>query len=191
MLGIMVVLLGVMLIDYAKNNRQFSARLHRVVPSAYQETMTFSAPVQHDEDGYTMQGAVRKIENITAGAAVEVSCGKQTYSGYLERLEPAFDGIYYATVKVECPSPQKTATALIRGNVHHDVLFVPKDCVTTDENGQEVVFVVQKGYAMLRRIKTGALQKEGELEILQGVFPMEEVVISPSDIRTGDRVLSR
>ncbi len=191
-LGIIVVFMGIAIFDYQTNHRYFSADLHTVTVDTHQEQMEFSAPILRMNSGYLMSGAVRKIDNITVGATANVSCQGNTYEGTLCRLEPTFDGIYYASVSVDKinQEPKDTATAVILGNIRQNVMFVPEECVQKDSNGQDVVFVVQNGYAMKRNVKKGTLLREGQVEILQGLFPAETIIISPENIRTGDRILS-
>ena len=62
------------------------------------------------------------------------------------------------------------------------------ECLLTDEKGQDAVFVVQDGYAMLRNVQTGPLPKEGNVHIESGLFAAETVIISPQNIRAGDRI---
>ena len=182
-----------MIYDYQTNNRSCSATLYTVKATAHQEKMSFSAPIKQIGNLYLMSGAVKKIENVTTGAASEVTVDGDTYQGYLWRLEPTFDGIYYATVSVTGlqNEPENFATAVIYGNIRQDFIFVPKECLFTDETGQDAVFVVQDGYAMLRRVVTGPLLQGGKKQISHGIFPQETLILSPQNIRTGDRVLPR
>ncbi len=186
-----LVMLGIMSWDYHQNNRSAHARLHTVSVSVYQEQMKFSAPVQQQGTLYLMSGAVRKIDNITPGAVATVSHQGNTYRGTLIRLDPAFDGIFYATVSVEGMKQRSNedATAVILGNLRQDVMFVPTECLITDEAGQDAVFVVQNGYAALRKVQTGDVPNNGMQQILEGLFPSETIIISPQNIRTGDRIL--
>ncbi len=181
---------GVLWWDYAHNNRIFYAKLHTVTLSSYQEEMRFSSPVTKHENLFLMSGSVRKIDNISVGAVATVTVGGSTYNGTLWRLEPTFDGIYYATVFIDGLKqiPKEDATAVILGNLRQNVILIPKECLTTDQAGQDAVFVVQNGYAALRRVRTADVSKNEMQQILEGVLPSETLIISPAKIRTGDRI---
>lgn len=184
--------IGALWWDYVHNNRTCYADLHTVTLSSYREEMKFSAPVTRQGKHFLMSGSVRKIENVSVGAVATVTVGNRTYEGILQRLEPTFDGIYYATVFVEDMKavPEENATAVILGNLRQNVILIPKECLITDQTGQDAVFVVQNGYAALRRVRTGDVPKNEMQQILEGVLPSETLVISPAKIRTGDRILS-
>lgn len=186
------VILTAMIWDYQTNNRSVSAELHTVCRTDYQEEMSFTAPIFQYGNLYLMSGAARQIDNIYAGATATVTCKGNTYPGYLWRLKPTFDNISYATVSVTGVKtlPKENATAVIKGSIRRNLIFVPKECLVTDEMGQDAVFVAQDGYAMLRKVELGTLSKEGELQIVNGLFAGEKLVISPKNIRTGDRVLA-
>ena len=190
--GITILTLTVLVTDYQNNHRCFVAKLHTVSHSTHQEQMSFSSPIKQQGSVYLMSGAVRKIENITVGARATVFSGNSTYLGYLVRLEPVFDGIFYATVMVEDFAAPKnsTATAVIDGNIQRNLIFIPKQCLTTNPSGQVAVFVVQNGYAMLRKVTTGTLTQDGNMQITHGIFPKEKLIISPQNIRTGDLIFS-
>jgi len=186
------VILTAMIFDYQTNNRSVSAKLHTVLVSVYQEEMSFTAPILQYDNLYLMSGAARQIDNIYEGATAAVTCNGKTYQGYLWRLEPTFDNISYATVSVTGVKklPKGNATAVIKGSIRRNLMFIPKECLTTNEMGEDAVFVVQNGYAMLRRVELGTLPKEGQQQIVNGLFPAEKLIISPQNIRTGDRVFS-
>jgi len=181
---------GILWWDYSHNDRISYARLHTVSVGSYQEQMEFSAPVIQVENRFLMSGAVRKIDNITVGAIATVTVENQTYEGSLCRLEPTLDGICYATVLVEglTTVPKENATAVILGNLRQNVIFVPQECLVTDEAGQPAVFVVKEGYSMLRRVQPGHLSQTGQTHIEQGLFPQEQLIVSPEKIRSGDRI---
>lgn len=189
----LLVMIGVLVYDYGVNNRCSAANLHRISLCDYQEEMQFSAPIQRQGNLYLMSGAVRKIDNVTVGAVAGVSCNKNTYEGYLWRLEPTFDGIYYVTVSVTGiqEEPPGLATATLAGNIRRNLIFIPEECLVTDEFGQDGVFVVYDGYAMLRQVEKGTLSKEGKIQIQKGLFQYETVIVAPHNIRTGDRILPR
>ncbi len=183
---------GVLWWDYAHNNRISYASLHTVTLTSYQEEMRFSSPVRKQGNLFLMSGSVRKIENISVGAVATVTIGDNTYKGTLWRLEPTFDGIYYATVSVDGLQkiPKEDATAVILGNLRQNVMAIPQECLTTDQSGRDAVFVVQNGYATLRSVQTGDVLNDQTKQILEGVLPSETLIISPQKIRTGDRILS-
>ena len=187
-----LVLLGISVVDYLKNNQSVSALLHTVSVTPYREQISFSAPIRQYENLYLMSGAVRKIDKVAIGDVAAVSLNDRTYEGYLWRLDPLSDGFYYATVSVTnlTAEPKENATAVISGKVHQNIIFVPKECLTIDEKGQDAVYVVQNGYAMLRNVQIGKLTEEGKTQIENGVFAKEQLIISPQNIRTGDKVLS-
>ncbi len=182
-----------MIYDYQTNNRFSAASLYRVEASSYQETVTFSAPIRKQGKAYLMRGAVKKTDGITTGAAAEISVVGDTYQGYLWRLTPALDDIYYATVFVTgLPRlPKESATAVIYGELRRDFIAVPKECLITDKTGKDAVYVVKDGYAMLRQVETGPHFADGTQQIKHGIFPSELLVVSPRNIRTGDRIFPR
>ena len=187
----LIGMIGITMWDYTQNNRSVSAGLHTVSVTPYREQMTFSAPVIRHNDLHLMSGAVKKIEQAAIGDVAVVSLNGNTYKGYLWRLEPLSNGFHYATVSVvNLDSPLSgSATAVISGKTSRNIIFVPQECVVTDERGQDAVYVVQNGYAMLRNVQIGKLTEEGRKQIEEGVFASEKLIIAPQNIRTGDRVL--
>lgn len=191
LLGTAILTLTVFITDYQNNNCYYIATLYTVCESTHQERMSFSAPVKRQGKTCLMSGSVRKIDNITVGATAKVICDDNTYHGYLARIEPVFDGICYATVVVDTDEKiSGTATAVILGNIQRNLICIPQQCLTTNASGQDGVFVVQNGYAMFRKVETGTLMPDGNLQISRGIFPAETIIVSPENIRTGDRILS-
>ncbi len=184
--------IGITVWDFMQNDRSVTAGLHTVSVTPYREQITFSAPIRQYENLYLMSGAIKKIDKVAIGDMATVSLNDRTYEGYLWRLEPLSDGFYYATVSVTnlTAEPKENATAVISGKVHQNIIFVPKECLTIDEKGQDAVYVVQNGYAMLRNVQIGKLTEVGKTQIENGVFAKEQLIISPQNIRTGDRVFT-
>lgn len=190
LLGLAAVVLTIAVHDYQTNHRIASATLYTVEPSAYQEKLTFDSPIRKQGNFYLMSGAVRKIDSVKMGAPSRISLREKTYQGYLWRLDPAFDGIYYATVAVTgCNhSSEESATAVIFGEFRQDFIAIPKECIIIDETGHDAVFVVAYGYAMLRQVEPGEVLPGGMRQICHGIFPNETLIISPKNIRTGDLI---
>ncbi len=184
-----LLILGAMVFDYLYNDRFHQVRFHTVSTYDLQNKSQFSAPLIHEDNLCLMTGAVRLGDNITVGADVVVTVGESEYEGYLYRVEPAFDDISIVTVSVVAPqSAQGEATATIYGTWNRNLMILPSECIVTDERGQDAVFVELNGYAVLRNVETGRNIPEKGWEILSGVFKDEKVIVSPKNIRTGDRV---
>lgn len=184
-----LLILGAMVFDYLYNDRFHRVEFHTVSTRDVQNITEFSAPLTHKDDLCFMTGAVRLGDNITVGAEAVVTMGQNQYEGYLYQVEPALDGISIATVSVLAPdSAAGEATAVIYGTWNRNLIFLPSECIVTDERGQDAVFVVLNGYAVLRNVETGRNILERGWEILSGLFADEKVIVSPENIRTGDRV---
>ncbi|MBQ7791880.1 MAG: hypothetical protein IJ367_00080 [Clostridia bacterium] len=184
-----LLILGAMVFDYLYNDRFHRVQFHTVSMQDVQNISQFSAPLTREDGFCFMTGAVRLGDNITVGADVVVTVDNQQYEGYLYQVEPAFDDISIATVSVIAPvETQGEATATIYGTWHRNLIFLPPECIVSDERGQDAVYVALNGYAVLRNIQTGENHPDKGREILSGLFTDEKVIVSPKNIRTGDRV---
>ena len=184
-----ILILGAMVFDYLYNDRFHRVEFHTVSLSDLQEKSEFTAPLMREGNLTLMTGAVRMAENITEGATAVVTVNGRRYDGYLYRLEPAFDGISIATVSVISPPEESgEATATLYGNYHRNLMLIPPECVIADEQGKDAVFVELNGYAVLRNVETGRKSSEEGIEILSGIFRDERLILSPKNIRMGDRI---
>ncbi|MBP3448288.1 MAG: hypothetical protein J6K51_04655 [Clostridia bacterium] len=184
-----ILILGAMVFDYLYNDRFHRVEFHTVSLTDLQEQCEFSAPLIQDGNLTLMTGAIRMADNITEGATAVVTVDGTRYDGYLYRLEPAFDGISIATVSVISPPEEMgDATATFYGNYHRNLMFIPPECVISDEDGKDAIFVELNGYAVMRNVETGKTLPDKGTEILSGLFRDEKLILSPKNIRTGDRI---
>lgn len=186
-----LLILGAMVFDYLYNDRFHRVEFHTVSLTDFQEKTEFSAPILQENGLSFITGAVPIGRGIDENSSVVVTVGNTRLDGYLYRLEPAFEDVALATVSVVSPPPDTlSATATLYGELRRDLIFVPPECIITDERGKDAVFVEVNGYAVLRNVETGKLKAGKGREILSGVFPNERLIISPKNIRTGDRISS-
>ncbi|MBQ7792293.1 MAG: hypothetical protein IJ367_02230 [Clostridia bacterium] len=184
-----LLILGAMVFDYLYNDRFHRVEFHTVSTHDVQNITEFSAPLTHQDGLCFMTGAVRLGDNITVGADAVVTVNGQQYEGYLYQVEPALEDISMATVSVLAPvGTEGEATATIYGTWHRNLIFLPPECIVTDERGHDAVFVALNGYAVMRNVETGRNIPQKGWEILSGLFTDEKVIVSPKNIRTGDRV---
>lgn len=184
-----LIILGAMVFDYLYNDRFHRVEFHTASTREVQNVYEFSAPLVQLDNLCLMQGAVRLGDNITVGAEAIVTVGSRQLEGYLYQIEPGFDGISIATVSVLTPEPLSgEATATIYGTRDQGRMFLPAECMVTDERGNAAVFVEVNGYAILRTVEAEPVASGTEWEVLSGVFAKERVVLSPQRLRTGDRI---
>ncbi len=184
-----LLMLFAMVFDYLYNERVHRVEFHTVSSTDIQNQMEFTSPVMVQDGLYLMSGSVKKIDNVTEGAGAIVTWGNETLEGYLYRLEPVMDDVYLATVSVIAPKPlEGDATAVIYGTYLANQLLIPEECITTDEKGQDVVFVNMNGYAVKRKVELGKRYPSNQIQILSGIFLEEKLIISPKNIRVGDRL---
>lgn len=185
------LMLSAMVFDYLYNQRFHRVEFHTASLTDIQNQMEFSAPVTYQDGLYLMTGAVRGIDNVTEGAGAVVTWGGQTLEGYLYRLEPVVDEVCRATVSVIASRPlEGDATAVIYGTFLADQMLIPEECVVTDSKGQDAVFVEMNGYAVMRNVELGKHYPTHQVQVISGVFSEEKVIVSPQNIRAGDRILS-
>ena len=184
-----LLILGAMVFDYLYNDRFHRVEFHTVSLTDFQEKTEFSAPILQEDGIFFLTGAVTTGGGIDENSSVVITVGDTRLDGYLYHLEPAFEDVSLATVSVISPPKDAlSATATLYGQLRRDLIFVPPECVVTDERGKDAVFVEINGYAVLRNVETGKLKAGKGREILSGVFPNEKLIISPKNIRTGDRI---
>ncbi|MBO5409546.1 MAG: hypothetical protein J6A61_09145 [Clostridia bacterium] len=185
------VMLFAMIFDYLYNERFHRVQFYKASLTDIQNQMEFSAPVEYRDGLYLMTGAVTKIDNVTEGAGAVVTWGGETLEGYLYRLEPVMDEVYRATVSVIAQRPlEGDATAVIYGTFLADQMLIPEECVVTDSKGRDAVFVEMNNYAVLRNVELGKHYPSNQVQILSGVLPDEQVILTPEHIRAGDRISS-
>ena len=115
-----------------------------------------------------------------------------TYRGKIARLSPALDE-QSRTLRVEADVPRQGslrpglfARAQIIVTEREQVVTVPGDAITTFA-GLEKVVVVQDGKAVEQVIQTGRRGPDW-VEVVSGLEAGAEVVLSPGNLRTGQRV---
>ncbi len=187
-----LLMLFAMVFDYLYNDRFHRVEFHTVSLTDVQNVMEFCAPVEQKGPLWLMEGAAKRIDNITVGANAVITAKNRTYEGYVYQLEPVFEDVCRLSISViggETISGDATAT--VYGTLCRNLMFVPPECVISDESGKDTVFVEINGYAVGRQVELGRLHPENGQEILSGLFTSERIVRSPKGIRTGDRVSER
>ena len=181
-----------MVFDYLYNERFHRVEFHTVSLTEIQNKMEFTAPVEYEDGLYLMKGAVKQIDNITAGATALINWDGNTMEGYLYRLEPAFEDVSYATVSVIAPKMMEgDATAVIYGTCLSRQILVPKECIVTDSHGKDAVFLELNGYAVMRNVEVGKRYPDGQVQVLSGIFQDEKLILTPRNLRVGDRVFGK
>lgn len=186
-----IVILCSMVFDYLYNERIHRVQLYTVSLTDLREETGFTAPIYREGNWYLMEGAIPLQDNLAVGAEAVVTLGDERLEGYLYRLEPALDGIGYATVSVLSDHPiAGEATATIYGVYRQGLIYVPPECITVDAHGKDAVYVDVMGYAVCRPVEVGEQDAHRGRRILSGVFQKERLILSPKNIRTGDRISS-
>ena len=140
----------------------------------------------------------REARMIRIGQPVRVTVegAPGTHQGRVARISPSFDETN-RTLLVETEvsnsarilRPGAFSRAEIVVAAGYRALLVPAASVVTFA-GIDRVFTVSEGTASEKRIRTGRRTDEG-VEILDGVKPGEQVVLSPGNMTNGEKVIVR
>jgi RND family efflux transporter MFP subunit len=128
----------------------------------------------------------QKVRLTTEGSA-------KIHEGEIKRLSPGLDEqSLVLRLEADVPNPGELrpgSFARIAIVVEENVpgIVVPENAILTFA-GLEKIFVVQDGTAMERLVTTGRRQN-GRMEIVNGIQQGELVILSPGNIRTGDKVV--
>jgi len=103
----------------------------------------------------------------------------------------------YLPVKIQVTNADNSlrqgcsATVKIKTEEKKNALVLPYDCITQDDAGRELVYVLKEdGKIELRRVMTG-LELEDETEIIYGVKHGEVVVQNPDEIKNNRREIQK
>jgi RND family efflux transporter MFP subunit len=138
----------------------------------------------------------RDARMIRVGQPVRVTVegAPGTHEGRVARISPSFDESN-RTLLVETEVLNGSGILRPGGFSHAEIvvaagyraLLVPTASIASFA-GIDRVFTVKEGKAQERRIKTGRRSDEG-VEILDGIKPGDEVVLSPGNMSDGEKVI--
>jgi membrane fusion protein (multidrug efflux system) len=119
-----------------------------------------------------------------------------TFDAQIARISPTIDprtGTFRATVYIDNANRDLAPGMFGRFSVayekHSAALLVPKDAIVSEDN-EKVVYVVENGAALRRPVTTG-IESSDMIEILEGLTPDEQVIISgQTGLRDGSKVLA-
>ena len=127
----------------------------------------------------------KEMDRVARGQAVAVNdygTAKSALTGTVTQISPALDATSRMfKLKVEIPNPTLVlkpgsfikADIVVRNKT--DVIVIPKSIIL-DRGGSKIVFVVDRGLAAERRIKTG-IENKDEVEILEGLRAKDLLII--------------
>ncbi len=142
-------------------------------------------------------------EKVEEGMVCNISgeAFSKTYTGKIRAVSPvaqtvgAITGsgttVVSAQADIRRPAglrPGYSARVTIFTDMHRGAVLLPYEALTQDEEGKESVFVFRQGTLEKRTVTTGLEQSE-TVEILSGITPGEQVVLSPeATLKNGERV---
>jgi HlyD family secretion protein len=126
--------------------------------------------------GRTYKGRVIRLNRTVetqAGKPSKVSVDRQyTYS------------VWVAVDNLQMPSGLQGYVQFDRGKAG---LFIPEKAVTHLSGGESLVMVAEAGQAVVKPVKLGRLAGN-QREVLAGLLPGDEVILSPRALNPGDRL---
>jgi len=127
----------------------------------------------------------KEMDRVARGQAVVVNdygTAKSALAGSVTQISPALDATSRMfKLKIEIPNaalslkPGSFIKADIVVQAKPDAIVIPKS-VILDRGGARIVFVVDRGLAVERRIKTG-IESKDEVEILEGLQAKDQLII--------------
>ncbi len=136
-------------------------------------------------DGRKFKGVVTQVANSSKNSAVAVSTEQVTkYEVKVLILKSSYEDLMVENGGKMPFRPGMSSTVHIYTKTETNVLTVPVAAITlkekTDNSGEkeEVVFVVEKGKAVKKVVKTG-IQDTRYIKIIEGIKPGEEVISAP------------
>jgi len=136
--------------------------------------------------------------DVGQAAAIEVDSQPGTrFPAAIERLSPTIDadtGTFRATLAIDNRrgrlAPGMFAQFSIVWDTYPDALVIPEGAVLREDT-ETIVFVVENGEAVRRKVSTG-LNGDGLLQIVDGIGLDDRIVLSgQARLRDGSRVLAR
>jgi membrane fusion protein (multidrug efflux system) len=140
-----------------------------------------------------------ELSKISAGHLASVlvdSMPGVSYEAQIARISPTIDprnGTFRATAYIENANrelaPGMFGKFSIAYEKHSGALLVPKSAIVEEDN-EVVVYVVENGAALRRPVTTG-IESSNMVEILDGLMPDEDVIVSgQTGLRDGSKVLA-
>ncbi|KJS82053.1 MAG: hypothetical protein JM58_15870 [Peptococcaceae bacterium BICA1-8] len=138
-----------------------------------------------------------QIKKVAQGQEVEIivpSASDKVYNGKINYISPVTDErtkSYPIKIKIDNSKGELKAGMYAKigltTDVLKDVVKIPRKAVTT-RDGENRVFVVEEGKAVLKKVNTG-LSNETDIEIIDGLNVGEKLIITGNeDIVHGDLV---
>ncbi len=131
------------------------------------------------------------------GKSVEVrldAYGGKTFKGVVEQVYPKLNqNSRTRTIEIKLIEqiellPKMFARVIMETRTVEDALTVPESAVVTTPRGEQVVFVVEDGKAVLRKTKLG-LEENERVQLLSGVKPGETVIVEGNlNLKNGAQV---
>jgi membrane fusion protein (multidrug efflux system) len=136
----------------------------------------------------------RKLAPQQAAEVVVDALGGERFAGTISRISPTVDpktGTFRARVEVPDPSRRLKPGMFARINIVYErrenALQLPRAAIL-DADGEQSVFVVARGKAEQRRVRTG-LASNGWVEVVEGLDGSESVVVvGQAGLKTGTDV---
>lgn len=177
-----------LLFDYFYNSKTVSVSLHTVKCCDLQEKFTVTGEIFHENNVNYIKSPIKNPLNIKEGAYATVSVDGKLYDGYLRELENLTDGTKTACVSVVCDKVLSgIGDAEVFGSIAQNVVMLPENLIFRDENGKEAVMIARDGYLVKRNIETGEIKNSLGIQITDGLFADEKVVINHTDTKTGNK----
>ncbi len=137
-----------------------------------------------------------ELKNVQVGQNVRLNSNGLTGTGKVTKRGAALaSGSYgeiYGNVEVEpeagfAPLTGASVDAEIILSKSLDTLYVPRECVITEDDGSNYVFACEEGKANKKPVATG-LESDFFIELLSGVVAGEVLIIAPFDMMDGSAI---
>jgi len=158
---------------------------------------TLAVITQLDPIYVQMDFPMERIDGLKLGQNADIvldAFPQETFTGKVMRIAPVVSTkSRVLPVTIEIPNPANRIKAGIAGFVRIKSLKPAATSVPTvaviKKDQKSMVICVENSRAKIREVKTGSVIQEGEIEILNGVMPGEEVVVyGQKDVKEDDVV---
>jgi multidrug efflux pump subunit AcrA (membrane-fusion protein) len=184
-----VLILGAFVFDYAYNQKSVSVNVYTVLPKDIQNNFNINGRIEKQGNVNMLIGISNEAPNIPRGAGATITLNEKSYDGYLYEISNINNNLHEVKISIMTKEDiSGEATANIVGSLEKNIIVVPYSCIFTDEFGKDAIMVENQGFAVKRNVVLGKLNNENGTEILEGVCPDEKIIISPQNLKTGDKV---
>lgn len=183
------LIFGALIFDYTMNQKSVQVSIYTVSTKDIQNNFNLTGKISKQGNINMLIGISKQEPDIAKGASATVLINDKKYDGFLYKVSPLSNDLYEIEISVMTQDNiSGEATASIVGTLQKDIIIVPYSCIFTDDQGKDAVMVDTQGFAVKRNVVLGKINDENGTEVLEGICRDEKIILSPQNLKTGDKV---